>query len=910
MLPRNNNKGQALLLVIAVLAMLLIVTLAFFALSQVERSSAIRHLNSLRAQYIAEAGVAYAREILELDKQTNLIDSLEDLTFRNFQGADVDLDGDAENESRAFYVSDMQGNPFGRFSVRVSDEASRLHLNSSSSADILGELFSNIGIDSSKLNAVLSRRPFNAKEEIGSILGSKDFAAAKDFLTVYSSDKEIDLDRRRRAYLNSPQPRIILEAFLAAGVNNPYKKAANLKDAFDADLSQTILDEFSQSFAPTDLIEAGSWRRRDNFYEALAGDEEPGTFRWSNLAVEDGEYLCFLYGAQEGDVISQEPSLSSGERWPETVKVEGGSLTLTIKPAKDSASRFAYIELASINSRNGLNRKIIAGTEAVVINELMVKPAGERLTDTPGYIESGQTRSWVFSSIKPGRYYVAVEAMQQGGFIGDVSINGRLGERLRDQDYFSETINVGQQGNVTLEIENNSLERGSFKGIKIIQEPDGEFIEIVNLSPGEINLDNCSVEVYSSAGEPVAGWPARIPEGTRIAPYQHLVLAIDSNDASPTAPSLRANDIYFSAIYNSYAIGLIFDEAGENINNKFDLLPDSGGRVILKDPSGNRIDAVEYNIQQLNDFVSLERPDPSENKDSDADGLFDGWYLSGGRDSNTAGMANENPGMYTIDMETGEEVKNNISRIRVFNRVFVNLEEVQQLPSGKSWKNFSLFDIAQLVDRFAYEAIELELEDFKKEPEAENIMIWEFPGIPGGDYLLSIWASGVNIAGNEIEIGIKTNPQDEYGDFKTLLFTQGVAFYGRIEIPRPSSVLQLKIKSDSVETLSGLKKIRLEPVFSTAGRININTAKPETLRSLFSSENLAETVLQSRPIGSGYGRKLGIGELFLLDSSFLASYNNLTVKSDVYEIYCRGDFLPIDKILAYQTIRTIVERGD
>jgi len=899
-----------LVIVIAVLVMLFIITMAFFVLSQAERTAALRHLDSLRAQYIAEAGIAYAQKVLELDKQTNLIDSLQDSTFNNFAGQDVDLDGDGINESRWFSLADSQGSPFGRFSVEISDEASRLNLNSSS-AEILGRLFSEIGIDASKLNTILSRRPFNAKEEIGSILGAGDFTRLKDFLTIYSRDLQIDLSKKRRIYLNSSQSQIILDAFLNAGIKDSYQKAANLKDASDSDLAQTLLDQFVQTFSPAGLLEAGGWRKVINFYQADPQDVSPGKFIWSNLAVEDGEYSCFLYGLGSTDIVAGDPPLFSGQGLRELVKVEGGSLTLTIKPAQGTTSRFSYIELVSRSDKSGLNRRIITGTEALVINELMVKPSKEILIDPGVRIESGQSGEWTFAQEKPGNYYVVVEALTQGGLVGDVSISARTADNLRDGDYFPGTINVGVQGEITIKVKNNSLQEASFKGIKILQEPDAEFIEIVNLSPDRIDLGNFSVEVYTSAGEPVSGWPAHIPANTSIEPYQHLVLTVDNNDASPAPNNLQANRISFNGIYNANAFGLIFDEATSTINREADLLPNSGGRIILRDAQAERIDAVEYQTSQIRDFTSLERGDPSAkvNTDSDGNGFFDGWYVSSSEVLCTPGLPNENTGMYTRD-ESGRLTKHNVSEINVFNRPLYGLTEVEQLSEGRDWERFSLQDLALMADPFTDEVIDLDMAGHEEEGGTDNTGIWEFSGIPRGNYLLSILSDDTKLQGKEILAAIKTDTTKEFGDLQPLLFIHGFAFYGTMEMPESSSVLQLKIVTDSRDTKSGLQKIRLEPVFSVPGRVNINTAKPEILRSLFISESLVNTIIQNRPIGAKGNRLLGVGELFLLDSGFVPFYKYLTVKSDVYEIKCRGDFLQQGKTLAYQTIRTVLERGD
>ena len=91
-----------------------------------------------------------------------LFRSLEDLTFKNFQGQDADLDEDGKNESKAFYLVNREGNTFGRFSLKISDEASRINLNTITD-EVLSLLFSERGVDSSRAHTLISRRPFNAK---------------------------------------------------------------------------------------------------------------------------------------------------------------------------------------------------------------------------------------------------------------------------------------------------------------------------------------------------------------------------------------------------------------------------------------------------------------------------------------------------------------------------------------------------------------------------------------------------------------------------------------------------------------------------------------------------------------------------------------------------------------------------
>jgi hypothetical protein len=921
----NNIRGQAIMVTVTILSLLFIVGVAFFSLAQTERASSIRHLDALRSHYIAEAGIAYARAVLKSDRQANLIDSLEDISLKHFLGDEVDLDGDGKLESRWMNISDSQGNSFGRFSIRICDEASKINLNTTPK-DSLEQLFSQLGVSFSA-NTLISRRPFNAIEQIGSILDKRDFTLSKDYLTVYSRDWETSLERERKTYLNSYSAQAMLQAFLSAGIRSAHQTSANLKDASDGDVCQTRFDRFVRShMVPTRLMPSGSWQVMGNFYEAPAGGET-GKFIWSNLSLEDGEYYCYVYAPSDSDAVgnvyldeSEERSaelLFSKDSLTRKVKVSGGAFTINIQPAKDRISRFSYVELVSISFKNGMSREIITGTEALVINELMVKPSKELLLDSPVGLSPGQSFTHTFTEIKPGNYYVVVLAQQGGGLVGDVSIHGSVAANAYDKQYLPFTVN--STGELTVEIKNNHLSNSSFKGIQVSQQPDVEFIEILNLSGQEIDLSNFSVEVYSFQNELSLGWPGRVPEGTTIKPYQYLVLSADSNDIDcPT--QLRNNNISVQRIWHLNSGGLVFDEYSESMNKSFDLLPDKGATVIFKDSLGRQIDAVEYLEAQVQDFVSLERGDPSSKQDSDGDGAFDGWEDCDAGDKATPGLTNENVGMYTRDADN-KLIKHTPLEIPVFNRPLESLTEVQQLSEGGNWSKVTVLDLSRMADKFSFAAINLDLSghyiagEFK---ETDNVFestrkgetgVWEFNNIPEGSYLLSVVSNEFKAEGDQIQLFYKTDIQEEFKNPSLLIFAQGVALFGSIELKSDNSVLQIKIINDSGKKLA-LKSIVLEPVSSVAGRININTAKQEVLRSILPNEGMVQSVLQNRPLGIKDNLKLGIGQLFLLDPNFIPVCNLLTVRSDIYEINSRGEYNPQGKTLAYQNIRTVVERGE
>ncbi|MFH1414442.1 MAG: lamin tail domain-containing protein [Candidatus Omnitrophota bacterium] len=894
-----NNRSQALVIVISFLGMLSLIGVAFFSLSQAQRSSSVHELNRVKSLYLAEAGINYTKRVLELDRQDNRIDSKADIIFKHFQGEEADLNHDGKKESKWFYVLDSEGKTFGRFGIRILDEASKVNVNSVE-LSTFDRLLSQVGIEGKEASSIYSKRPFSVIEEIGSVLDRDEFNKLEDFITIYSQDSEVDLNRNRRHYLNSLNVQLILEGFLRQGVKDAYQKAAILKDASDADLRQTILDKFhSGSLTPSGISESGGWINRGTYFEAPVGGSF-GRFIWSNLGVEDGEYFCFLYGTESSDVVGEiiGVPIFSGEGLIDKVIVSGGSFTLDITPAQDANSKFSYIDLVSTSQKNGLKKQVITGSEGLVINELMVKLIQELTVDLP-IIDPGESLAHTFSDIQPGFYYLKVLAKQTGGLVGDVTVKNKTAGDLRDNEYFPYSVEVGQDQELKLMIKNNSYESSGLKGISLSQQPDAEFIEILNITPSEIDLSNFSLEVYTDDDQLVAGWPGIIPEGTRIQAYQHLVLNVDDADTSLSPENLRNNKISFKQSWRFNGIGLNFQDYSDTIDKSFDLIPDGGGKVILKDVYGKRVDAVEYSGSQVPAFKSIERPDPTLKSDQDQDGLFDGWNFSEDKDRATPKLTNENSGMYT--REGNRLVKHSPSEITIFNRPLLGLKEVMELPTGESWEEFVISDLARICDAYAYELdsfiLDAKLLDSKGDRE-----IIQINNISPGSYWLSITA--VDSEAAQFTVSYKKDTQEEFQQPSSLVISDGIADYGKIELDAEEEYnLQLEVINTLGKKLN-LNKIILEPVAFEPGRINLNTAEAEVLRSVLNSEHLVLKILENRPLGEA----LGVGELLLLDTGFLPLYNIFTVKSDIFGIECIGAYISLEKPLSPQTIRSVIRR--
>jgi hypothetical protein len=276
--------------------------------------------------------------------------------------------------------------------------------------------------------------------------------------------------------------------------------------------------------------------------------------------------------------------------------------------------------------------------------------------------------------------------------------------------------------------------------------------------------------------------------------------------------------------------------------------------------------------------------------------------------------------MYTSD-ENNKLAKHSVSEVVVFNRYLQNLSEVRQLSNGRSWQRFSLSDVSRIADHFAYEALELSLAghyqgtDFvDKGTSFESLHkgdsgVWKLSDFQGGTYFLSILSSDAGSEGGKLFVTYKKDSKEDFKEPSPLVFNHGIAFYGLIELNKENPTLEIKIINGDEKKLV-VEKIQLEPIYYVQGRININTAKREVLNSIFLSNALTETVLNNRPLGVRGEKKLGIGDLFLLNENFLPFHSYLTVRSDVYEINCLGEYVLNNKAVSHQTIRTVVERGN
>ena len=797
-------------------------------------------------------------------------------------------------------------------------------------------------------------------------VSEKDFNKIYPYITSYSPDRNVDIEGRLRKNINSMDATSLTVLLEDAGIKDPFQKAVNIIDAMDEDFSQSVVTKLYNRLAAVNRGPIGSWLWKNGRYESDVEGGEPLKITWINLP--EGEYYIGVFGVKDefvGDVTINgmaSPSVKDGEILRiGPVSFENRMLDLTIKNEEESKiCYFSYLELYPRLGQEGFSSVEIRGVEGIRINEIMVKPAISRDVfegQDPGgdwdwqngYYQNNEPNggkagegSWTWKDVPNGKYYAKLFAGLSGQEIGDVEINNSHSEAVLDGDLFRDgDIVTVTGGKLTINIQNNrSSGTTYFKSIELSQEPDGEFIELVNLTPRDVNLGGWSVE-----GPGKEGWPASIPFGTIIGPQKHLVLCVDRNDSQG---GINNNGLSFVSIWGQEnSAELHFVRSVTPYSDLLSNIPQSEGNIIrLKDPMGHIVDVAEYSVGNIPINRSLEKSDPSYIQDYNSNGIPDNWYTSKAEKGATPGLPNDNDGM---EEKIGEEIiEHDITEVSVKNKNFSSIGEISYVPlSLDEWENIPAEDdLSKIADRLTAFGIRLEAEgsivagseegwkivqrafpftDQYENGTVDSIGTWrweEKDGLKDGYYTLKVFGE------EEEEIAVSIHLVDDtWTEFTPPLNPgpdNGILF-GNIEIGTPSTrstpsgILELKIKNASKTGGAHFDFVMLDPINVIDGKINVNTASKKVLSVLPGiDEQVADGIINSRIFGNKNGLRLGIGDLLSSDalgtedsdkrSNFRQISNLVTVHSDIYRIIVTAQALEKDKVLAEKKIWAVFER--
>ena len=790
------------------------------------------------------------------------------------------------------------------------------------------------------------------------------------YITSYSVDKNLDVEGRIRENINFMDAATLAILLEDAGVRDPFQKAVNIMDACDEDFSQSIIAKLYNRISAVNRGPVGDWTWKGGHYESDISDGESLTISWIN--VPEGEYYIGVFGVEDefvGDVTINDMtqgSVKHGEilRFG-AITFENRTLNLEITNTQESNTcYFSHIELYPRLGQEGFSSVEIRGVEGIRINEIMVKPIATRGVSEgqdPGgdwswqgsFYQNGESSggktgegSWKWEDIPDGNYYVRLFAGETGQYVGDVEINGAHSRDMVDEDLFGDgrTVTVSSKKLIVRIQNNRSSGSTSFRSIELSQEPDGEYIELVNLTPREVSLGGWSVE-----GPSKESWPATIPLGTVIGPDEHLALCVDKDDSQS---GIDNNDISFISIWGQEkSQELHFLKA---VTPESDLLSNEsepGGNIItLKDPMGHIVDQVEYFAGSVSERKSLERSDPSYVLDSNSNGVPDNWYLSKAEDGATPGLPNDNDGMEEEIIEGGvvvDIIEHDITEVEVKNKNFSSVGELAFAPLGsEEWESMPLELVSKIADRLTVFGIRLEAEghivsgeeggwgivqraspftDHFESGELDEIGTWRWEekhGIKDGYYTLRIFGQ------EEEEIAVSLRLADDtWTSFTPSLSPgpDGSILFGSIEvgtesdISTPKGMLELKVKNVSKTEAAHFDFIRLDPVNSMDGKINVNTASKKVLSVMPGvDDTIAEGIISNRVYGDKNGLRLGIGDLILGSAlgsddaekkeKFRQISNLVTVHSDIYRIIVTAEILEKGKTVAQKKIWAVFER--
>ncbi|MBN1587321.1 MAG: hypothetical protein JW937_07815 [Candidatus Omnitrophica bacterium] len=808
-------------------------------------------------------------------------------------------------------------------------------------------------------------------------LDSSVWEILKKHLTVNSSEPELFWKepveggvpeagwRRDANWLTAPELAALL---IDAGVSNPWQIAANIADAVDPDYAMSFVAAQCLFLGLSSAsVEAGGWIYDGvaKIYRNSTAGSDPGRWIWSSVPV--GTYRVQLLGeegAPAGDADiwgSLHKGLQNAEFFGGEVSVvdelptDGrGPLELTLSHSGEAANH-AFSGLSLIPVEGGspsVSTSFVRGIEAVRINELMVNAklslSGLEGQDPGGHWSVGGAAyrnptpnggvmgegKWQWSGIPNGFYYL--QAIGEEGLpVGDVIVGSYRENHVSHLKVLDSAVKVSD-GKLLVRIQNNELSGScGFAGLILSQEPDIEYIELINLSSSEIDVGSWTVD-----GPGSAGWPATIPLGTVIPPKEHLVLAPDYGD---DAPGLSGNGVAVLANWPA-AQGVRLDFA-KALRPGDDLLPSSGvpsNQIVLRDIEGYAVDQVEYPAGTS--FISWEKGDPGEVIDSDQDGFDQAWYAS--KSAATPGQPNNNVGLE--EWVGGDLLVHSDTDLEVRNAPLAHLGQLAGLAAGGPWRRLDAEELGRIADRLTVRSIRLEAEnamqstgawtqvprpypwsDWYESSGAGNECVWSWgpdEGIENGIFFLHL----VGGPRESMKVSYKQG-NGSWSDWTPPLGTDasGRLSFGLIEIGTGTALcaadrnLELRLSNQSASGIAHLDAVVLEPLRRVYGRLNLNTADPALLQGLPGVDaGLAEKIVGGRPyraIGELLTRRIfsrgpagSLAEEREREREEIEAFGRVaslvTVGSRAFEIVVLGQVLQGDEVLAERRVWAVVER--
>jgi len=967
----DNKNGIALILVVSIMAVLASIAAAFSYSMIMDQRAAANYMNGVKANYIAKAGIQHAIGVLKLDGDISNAgycnyegydwygdDWGYDSTLfgANFADADscVDNDGNTEShnlsgpagsDSRWIYMTDSQGRLVGRYAVLVLDESGKVNINTAGVSSQQNEGWTTGEINLADVCSVVG-------VPVPSILSAR---YGTDGYPGVHTGGILDDDNADSVVLNND------------GIDNDGDDFTDegdegVDDSAEFYIDRPYTDPVSGLSADTPFVTIGevvslagmsgnNYKKLSPYITAWSSDknligigytEDSGLWRLNINAVSDA---VELYSTLRDACEYWEPSTTYSTE-------ELAQMAVNIIDYRDFNHGSTRIK---VENKDG---KVITryGVEGIRINEIMVRPVFRK--DAPGTIEckdAGWTGSstwtsadfcdsgiWSWTGIPIGTYKVHVYGLGKVDYLihpddgtwSDTHFNVWLSDTSTN-----DTVVILNEGGGTGTFMINIISKAmagespaSWYRVDLSQSPDCEYVEIVNISPNPINIENWRLEFPN-------GQVGIIPSGTTISKGAYAVLAIDKDDCNHDGISVEGT--WFGGAPNSNVHQLVFYEHS-TADSAFDdilsdtVLQDSPLRLYdgpieptidqitgIASPAGHIVDQVLYNttlVHDINcDFLSLERDDPSYMGDEwlNDSGIFDSWLICTDSDRGTPTEMNSKA---FDDGKTSGDFKDNVK-----NSPFANIGEIADVSDTPAWTNIGdcKNKIRNIADRITVSGRRLDAE-FADHTNAnwgssKAISANEKKRKFGGKTIVDelYWFEATGSAGSTEDTWTWYTTRDRFEADTYIMYVYGReggvmkvrvgndsalitpsadygARFGQVVVS--DTTLSVAIMDKSTQDSTYFDYVLLTPASKTYGRLNINTAGRTVLQALKDIDStLADAIIGDTPLSS-------IGELVwkggaagaLTVSQFKPISNLVTTKSNVFKIICTGQSI-LDK---------------
>ncbi|MBI3087917.1 MAG: general secretion pathway protein GspK [Candidatus Omnitrophica bacterium] len=800
-------------------------------------------------------------------------------------------------------------------------------------------------------------RRFESLEEILSV-GGLDIASLRKLATmatVYSWDTNLNLAGTARVNLNTATAEELLAVLLEVGADDPWQMAANMADYADTDLAISRVSKTAIRHDLTDQGPLGDWRWEaasppPGYYTSQTADGS--ALQW-DVAVPAGSFRILVHGLpgmKVGDVDlngQSRPTMDSGEAFG--ILELGGGLTVQVthREPDGTACAFRGVELVPTDDTGGagITPVSVRGIEAIRFNELMISPTTELSVSSAVFDPqtsawactggdcansgTGQARwSWTSPEVRPGQYYVWVFG-QSGQTVGEVRVEGQSATLVHGQRH-PKTLTVGSDQKVSVTIGKTPADGTyRFQQVRLSLEPDAEYVELINLSDADVDVSGWIIE-----GEAAGGRQARLPAGSVVEQHGMLVAAVDGDDSQE---GLDGNGIDVRSAWElpTDAAWVQLEFLGGDLTPDSDWLKTTvaGGasaRLLLR---ANEwvVDEVEYllPLSTTAPFQSVEKGDPSVVRDTDQDGIDEGWYPA--LRLYTPGARNDNEGLR--ELRGLEQIVHDPStEIKLLNRPLRSVGELAGLPSGIAWHVVTSGDLAKIADRLTVDGLRLETEGHLADTDGwretadgyetsaqGSVGTWQWVDVPDGQYRLSLYGW----AGEQLTVRWQ-RADGGYSDWIPVrsMDAQGRIVVGQVTVgldESPAHTLTLQARCESSSGVCHLLHLWLDPQLTLLGMLNVNTAPKEVLLTLPGMTDLiVDRLIAGRPYGDQEEKARGVGDLLIgsvlgdAEADKLARFRQIahlvTVRSQVFEILSLGEAMEDGRSGASQRIQAIVQR--